>query len=176
MIQMLRKRLNREEEGFTLIELMVVVLIIAILLAIAIPTFLGARTRAQNRAAESDLNTALTAEKTGFTDNQTYYSSAAQLSSIEPSLDWVTTSPSPVGNQVEESTFDSGAGVCLIAKSASGNYYGIVDDTNTSSSWAGTYYAGGSSVTCPSGATGSVSPASPGSASGWYTSTTGASW
>lgn len=174
MIQMLRKRLNREEEGFTLIELMVVVLIIAILLAIAIPTFLGARTRAQNRAAESDLNTALTAEKTGFTDNQTYYSSAAQLSSIEPSLDWVTTSPSPVGNQVEESTFDSGAGVCLIAKSASGNYYGIVDDTNTNSSIipAGTYYAGGSSApTCPS-----TAAVTPGSSSGWYTSTTGASW
>ncbi|MHB8512537.1 MAG: prepilin-type N-terminal cleavage/methylation domain-containing protein, partial [Actinomycetota bacterium] len=39
-----------EESGFTLIELMVVVLIIAILIAIAIPTFLGARQRAQNRA------------------------------------------------------------------------------------------------------------------------------
>ncbi|MGQ0519733.1 MAG: prepilin-type N-terminal cleavage/methylation domain-containing protein, partial [Actinomycetota bacterium] len=39
---MLQKRRD-DEEGFTLIELMVVVLIIAILLAIAIPTFLGAR-------------------------------------------------------------------------------------------------------------------------------------
>jgi prepilin-type N-terminal cleavage/methylation domain-containing protein len=39
------------EAGFTLIELMVVVLIIAILIAIAIPTFLGARSRAQDRVA-----------------------------------------------------------------------------------------------------------------------------
>src|SRR5829696_589473 len=39
------------QAGFTLIELMVVVLIIAILIAIAIPTFLGARSRAQDRAA-----------------------------------------------------------------------------------------------------------------------------
>ena len=41
MLATLRKRFDREDEGFTLIELMVVVLIIAILLAIAIPTFLA---------------------------------------------------------------------------------------------------------------------------------------
>ena len=47
-----------DDEGFTLIELMVVVLIIAILIAIAIPTFLGARQRAQDRATQADLRNA----------------------------------------------------------------------------------------------------------------------
>ncbi len=48
MLQAIRdRRENENEEGFTLIELMVVVLIIAILIAIAIPTFLGARNRAR---------------------------------------------------------------------------------------------------------------------------------
>jgi type IV pilus assembly protein PilA len=92
MLETLRKRFERDEDGFTLIELMVVVLIIAILLAIAIPTFLGARDRANDRAAQSSLRNSLTAAKTWYTDNQTFVGadeSNTGLKTIEPSLAYV---------------------------------------------------------------------------------------
>ncbi len=62
-----------DEAGFTLIELMVVVLIIAILAAVAIPTFLGARSRAQHSAAVQDLVNAVTAAQTVYATNNSSY-------------------------------------------------------------------------------------------------------
>jgi len=69
---------------------MVVVLIIAILIAIAIPTFLGARQKAQDRAAQSSLRIGLTAIRTAYIDGQSYLTASAELASIEPSLTYVT--------------------------------------------------------------------------------------
>jgi len=76
MLQNLR-RMRENEEGFTLIELMVVVLIIAILIAIAIPTFLGAQDRARDRGAQSDLRNALTAARTIATDYEGFFKKAS---------------------------------------------------------------------------------------------------
>src|SRR5207302_9983569 len=96
----MQRRRHGSEEGFTLIELMVVVLIIAILIAIAIPTFLGARERAQNRSAQSNVRNALTAEKTSYTDTQTYSATSATLTAIEPSLTYVTAIPAKGTHEV----------------------------------------------------------------------------
>ena len=94
-------RLRRGEEGFTLIELMVVVLIVAILIAIVIPTFMGARQKAQDRAAQSSLRIGLTAIRTAYIDGQSYLTASTQLASIEPSLTYLTApGASSVGQHV----------------------------------------------------------------------------
>ncbi len=89
---------RREDKGFTLIELMVVVLIIAILLAIAIPTFLGAQNKAKDRSAQSSARNALTNAKTIFADTGTYslrrdVTGIANLKASEPSLTFASPRP-----------------------------------------------------------------------------------
>jgi type IV pilus assembly protein PilA len=80
------------DAGFTLIELMVVLLIIAILLAIAIPTFLGVSGSANDRAAQSNLSNALIEVKALYQNNQTYLTTSmtpAQLTGSAPEFSWV---------------------------------------------------------------------------------------
>lgn len=137
MLQTIRARAaarrGHDEAGFTLIELMVVVLIIAILLAIAIPTFLGAQNKAKDRDAQSSLRNMLTAATTAATDSQGDYSAAttAVLSAAEPNYTFGDPSDGPkkISVLAEKTQWSAAAwsnsGKCFfITVSASGTKYG----------------------------------------------------
>src|ERR1700730_13516423 len=72
------------ERGFTLIELMIVVAIIAILAGILIPNFVNARAQAQTAACESNLRSIATALELYYADNQVY--PVASAASVQPAL------------------------------------------------------------------------------------------
>jgi type IV pilus assembly protein PilA len=88
MILKIRKRMVRGESGFTLVELLVVMLILGLLAAIAIPAFFNQRNKAKDADAKSSVRTAETAMETYATDNNGAYTGAttAKLAAIEPTL------------------------------------------------------------------------------------------
>src|SRR5436309_3898163 len=133
-----RAACRHEEEGFTLIELMMVVFIIAILIAVLMPVFVGATTRARDRATQSSLRNAVTAAKSVFSDKADYtQATAGTLTTQTGALTFVGSGTAPNGqNTVSVAPVNAGY-IVFGGLSKSGSCFYVSDDA----SGLGTLYA-----------------------------------
>lgn len=120
MLHNLRTR-AQDESGFTLIELLVVILIIGILAAIALPTFLGQRTKAQDSSAKADARNVVSEMESCFTDNETYAGCPAAS----------YTRPSTISATGGSITPNGTVGYTVVAASPSGNTFTVVRANGT---------------------------------------------
>lgn len=121
---------RRDERGFTLVEILVVILIIGILAAIAIPVFLNQKSKANDAGAKVVARTAETAMESYATQNNGSYSGAsvASLHSIEPALLTASTSQAYLASVSSPTSTD----YTVVASSpVSSSSFTIVKSANT---------------------------------------------
>jgi type IV pilus assembly protein PilA len=117
------------EEGFTLLELMMVILIIGILIAVLTPLFLGASTRAKDRAMQSSLSTATTGAKSLYLSKPDYtQATPAAMTAETGGITFIGGASAPTGTNAVSVLPVSVTSLVLSGQSKSGTCFYVLDN------------------------------------------------
>jgi prepilin-type N-terminal cleavage/methylation domain-containing protein len=127
---------GRSELGYTIVELLVVMSIIGVLVAVAVPIFLGAQHAAEDREAQSDLRNGLAAALTHYAEEGVWDAfDAVEAGGIEPSVGWID-GGAPTGDVISIHV-NADTDLLMIRRSTSGTFFCIAQVADSPSTQRG---------------------------------------